>query len=63
VLGQHTAAGGLLVGWEHHRELNAPLRAVVSDLARHVGHALDRVLLREQRLGLAAASPALPITA
>jgi GAF domain-containing protein len=63
VLGQHTAAGGLLVGWEHHQELNAPLRAVVSDLARHVGHALDRVLLREQRLGLAAASPPLPITA
>jgi hypothetical protein len=55
-LGQHTACGALLVGWGHGRELDAPLRAVVGDLGRHVGPALDRVLLRDQRLGLAAAS-------
>jgi GAF domain-containing protein len=61
VLGQHTACGGLLLGWAQRRELDAPLRAVVGDLARHVGHALDRVLLRDQRLGLAAAP--LPVTA
>jgi GAF domain-containing protein len=57
VLGQHTAAAGLLVGWGQTRELDEPLSAVVTDLARHVGHALDRVLLRAQRLRLAATSP------
>jgi len=54
-LGQHTAAGGLLVGWGHHRELDTPMRTVVTDLARHVGHAVDRVLLRELRRELRAA--------
>ncbi|WP_138735543.1 GAF domain-containing protein [Modestobacter excelsi] len=63
VLGQHTAAAGLLVGWGHTRELDAPLSAVVTDLARHVGHALDRVLLRAQRLRLAATSPPVPVSA
>jgi GAF domain-containing protein len=65
VLGQHTACGGLLVGWGTRRELDAPLLEVVTDLARHVGHALDRVLLREQRLGLgpAVTSAPLPVTA
>jgi GAF domain-containing protein len=63
VLGQHTAAAGLLVGWGHTRELDPPLSDVVTDLARHVGHALDRVLLRAQRLRLAATSPPVPISA
>ena len=40
-----------------HLQSDAPLSAVVTDLARHVGHALDRVLLRDQMLGLAAAMP------
>jgi GAF domain-containing protein len=56
VLGQHTASGGLLIGWGHRRELHPRVEAVTVDLARHVGHALDRVLLRDQRLRLAAAS-------
>lgn len=63
VLGQHTAAAGLLVGWGQTRDLDAPLSAVVTDLARHVGHALDRVLLRAQRLRLAATSPPVPVSA
>ena len=62
VLGPHTTAGALLVGWRQHRELDAPLRGVVTDLARHVGHAVDRVLLRDQRLRLAAVSPPVPVT-
>jgi hypothetical protein len=52
LLGHHTAVGGLLVGWATGRELDDPLLTVVGDLARHVGHALDRVLLRDQRLRL-----------
>jgi GAF domain-containing protein len=63
VLGQHTAAAGLLVGWGDTRELDEPLSAVVTDLARHVGHALDRVLLRAQRLRLAATSPSVAVSA
>jgi hypothetical protein len=59
VLGQHTAVSGLLVGWRHGRDIDPPLERVVSDLARHVGHALDRVLLRGQRLRLAGESPQL----
>jgi GAF domain-containing protein len=58
-LGQHTASGGLLIGWAHRRELHPRVEAVAADLARHVAHALDRVLLRDQRLRLAAASPLL----
>lgn len=61
VLGAH-AAGALLVGWRQHRELDAPLRGVVTDLARHVGHAVDRVLLRDQRLRLAGATPPVPVS-
>ena len=57
VLGQHTSIGGLLVGWDHTRELDPPLGQVVVDLARHVGHALDRVLLRDQLLNLHSATP------
>jgi GAF domain-containing protein len=60
VLGQHTAIGGLLVGWDHTRELDPPLAEVVVDLARHVGHALDRVLLRDQLLTLREATPPVP---
>jgi GAF domain-containing protein len=63
VLGQHTSAGGLLIGWSDRRELDVPLQTVVVDLARHVGHALDRVLLRDQRLRLATTAPRLRITA
>jgi GAF domain-containing protein len=63
VLGQHTSAGGLLIGWGQRRELDVPLQTVVGDLARHVGHALDRVLLRDQRLRLATTSPQLRVTA
>jgi hypothetical protein len=63
VLGQHTSSGALLIGWRYPRELDAALRGVVGDLGQHVGHALDRVLLREQRLRLTATtSPALPMT-
>jgi GAF domain-containing protein len=64
VLGQHTSAAGLLVGWSYRREVDVPLQDVVVDLARQVGHALDRVLLRDQRLRLAATtSSATPVTA
>jgi hypothetical protein len=63
VLGQHSSTGGLLVGWGDRREIDAPLRAVVTDLAGHVGHALDRVLLRDQRLALAAPPPPVPLSA
>jgi hypothetical protein len=59
VLGQHTAAAGLLIGWQHGRSIDAPLERITADLAAHLGHALDRVLLRGQRLRLATASPGL----
>ncbi|MGY1855697.1 GAF domain-containing protein [Modestobacter sp. SYSU DS0290] len=58
LLSQHEAAGGLLVTWGHPRALDPPLRSAVTDLARHLGHALDRVLLREQRLRLESVRPA-----
>ncbi|MCW2574870.1 MAG: hypothetical protein JWR66_900 [Modestobacter sp.] len=61
VLGQHTSTGGLLVGWGQRRELDVPLQTVVGELGRHLGHALDRVLLRDQRLLLSTTSPPLPI--
>nr|WP_279590955.1 GAF domain-containing protein [Modestobacter marinus] len=56
-LGQHHSDAALLVGWRQPRGLDAPVRAVVTDLARPVGHALDRVLLRDQRLRLADLPP------
>ncbi|WP_164702776.1 GAF domain-containing protein [Modestobacter sp. KNN46-3] len=56
-LGQHHSDAALLVGWRQPRQLDAPVRAVVTDLARPVGHALDRVLLRDQRLRLAELPP------
>jgi GAF domain-containing protein len=57
VLGQHTAVGGLLVGWDDAGELEPELQEMVGDLARHVGHALDRVLLRDQLLALGTSTP------
>ncbi|MEU2347717.1 GAF domain-containing protein [Modestobacter sp. NPDC049651] len=48
-MGQHASTGALLVCWRQPREIDGPVRAVVTDLAHHLGHALDRVLLREQR--------------
>ena len=57
VLGQHASTGGLLIGWAQRRDLDPAVQAVARDLSRHVAVALDRVLLREQRLRLAAASP------
>jgi signal transduction histidine kinase len=58
LLGHHTSAGGLLVGWTSGRVVDDPLLTVVGDLARHVGHALDRVLLRDQQLRPARAGSA-----
>jgi len=43
--------------------LDAPLQQVVTDLGRHVGHALDRVLLLDQRLSLAGRVPGVPLLA
>ncbi len=55
VLGQHSSTGALMVGWDQERPLDESVRAAVTGLARHVEHAVDRVLLREQRLRLQAA--------
>jgi len=57
LLGQHTSEAGLLVAWAQRRELDPALLAVAGDLGRHVGHALDRVLLRQQRLRLTQVPP------
>ena len=54
VLGQHSGTGALALGWTQRRELDPSVRAVATDLAQHVGHALDRELLREHRRWLAA---------
>ncbi len=62
-LGQHSSSGSLLVGWGLPRELDEQVQVVVGDLARPVGHALERVLLREQRLALGAPSAPLSVTA
>jgi GAF domain len=48
-MGQHASTGALLVCWRQPREVDGPVRTVVTDLAAPLGHALDRVLLREQR--------------
>jgi GAF domain-containing protein len=53
VLGQHSATGALALGWAQRRELDGAVQTVAADFAQHVGHALDRVLLRDQRLLLA----------
>jgi GAF domain-containing protein len=60
VLGQHSAIGALMVGWNQSRPLDESIRAVVTGLARHVEHAVDRVLLRAQRLRLQRPSLDLP---
>ena len=57
LLGQHTAEAGLLVAWTQRRELDPPVLAVAGDVGRYLGHALDRVLLRDQRLRLTAVPP------
>jgi GAF domain-containing protein len=49
LLGQHESSGALMVSWRGRRELDQAVRAVAGDLARHVGHAMDRVLLADQR--------------
>jgi len=54
LLGQHSATGAVALGWSQRRELDTSVRAVATDLAQHVGHALDRELLREHRRWLAA---------
>ncbi|WP_369135417.1 GAF domain-containing protein [Modestobacter sp. I12A-02662] len=54
VLGQHSSIGALMVGWDQERPLDESVLAAVTGLARHVEHAVDRVLLREQRLRLQA---------
>jgi GAF domain-containing protein len=53
VLGQHSATGALALGWTQRRELDPSVLAVATDLAQHVGHALDQELLREHRRWLA----------
>ena len=59
-MGQHASTGAMLVCWRQAREVDGPVRAVVTDLAQHLGHTLDRVLLREQRHRLRAAVDGLP---
>jgi GAF domain len=59
-MGQHASTGALLVCWRQAREVDGPVRAVVTDLAQHLGHALDRVLLREQRDRLSTTAAGLP---
>jgi hypothetical protein len=49
LLGQSASTGALMVSWAGRRDLDHPLRTVVADLARHVGHGLDRVLLAAAR--------------
>jgi GAF domain-containing protein len=56
LLGQHASSGALMITWAGRRELDPALRTVVTDLARHVGHGLDRVLLAAARQRLAAAA-------
>ena len=53
-IGQHDSAGALLVGWRERRAVDPSVLRVIDDLASHLGHALDRVLLREQRTRLTA---------
>jgi GAF domain-containing protein len=49
LLGQSASTGALMISWAGRRELDPAVRTVVSDLARHVGHGLDRVLLAAAR--------------
>jgi GAF domain-containing protein len=54
LLGQHASTGALMITWAGRRDLDPAVRTVVADLARHVGHGLDRVLLGAARQRLAA---------
>ena len=56
VLGQHASTAALMVSWAGRRELDPAVRTVLPDLARHVGHGLERVLLAAARERLAAAA-------
>jgi GAF domain-containing protein len=59
LLGQHTATAALMVSWADRRELDQAVRTVLPDLARHVGHGLERVLLAAARDRLAESTGAL----
>jgi hypothetical protein len=48
-LGQHASSGALLLSWPARRELDPALCTVAGDLARHLAHALDTVLLAAAR--------------
>jgi GAF domain-containing protein len=56
-LGQHSSSGALLLSWAGRRNLDPALRTVVTDLGRHLGYALDQVLLAEARAGLGQVEP------
>ncbi|WP_448614874.1 GAF domain-containing protein [Modestobacter sp. URMC 112] len=60
LLGQHASSGSLMVTWAGRRELDPAVRTVLPDLARHVGHALDRVLLSAARRRLAPSGSVVP---
>jgi hypothetical protein len=49
LLGEHTSSGALLLSWPARRELDPELCTVATDLARHLAHALDTVLLAAAR--------------
>ncbi len=54
LLGQSASTGALMVSWAGRRDLDPQVSAVVADLARHIGHGLDRVLLAAARQRLTA---------
>jgi GAF domain-containing protein len=56
LLGQHASTAALMVSWAQRRELDPAVRTVLPDLARHVGHGLERVLLAAARERLAASA-------
>jgi GAF domain-containing protein len=57
-LGQHASSGALMLAWSERRELDPALRTVAADLARQLGHTLDRVLLAAARQRLERSLPA-----
>jgi hypothetical protein len=58
LLGQHASSGALLLSWPGRRELDGALCTVAADLARHLAHALDTVLLAAARQRLERSLPA-----
>jgi hypothetical protein len=58
LLGQHTSCGALLLSWPTRRELDPELCTVATDLARHLAHTLDTVLLAAARQRLRHPLPA-----